>query len=33
VPSVINPDIDALEVVEGKADNTINLFAIAHIAG
>src|SRR5580692_12948139 len=33
VAGVINPYVDALEVVKGKADDAINLLAVTHIAG
>ena len=33
VAGVIDPDIDALKVVQGEADHAVNLFAVADIAG
>jgi hypothetical protein len=33
VAGVINPYVDALEVVEGEADDAINLLAITYVAG
>jgi hypothetical protein len=30
---VIDPDIDALKVVQGEADDAVDLFAIGNVAG
>ena len=33
MPGVVDPDIDALKVVQGEADDAVDLFAVANIAG